>query len=104
VHEFDGGRELDVAGPGITGEPRHGERKHRAQPLAAGRDQVIGDLGNHRYLRSGARQYGRIDAFHVGGHELAQTIDGGGRTAFKWDDDGQKTCSGRCPEREDVGA
>jgi hypothetical protein len=71
VHEFNGGRELDVAGAGIIGEPRHGEGEHRAQPLAAGRDQVVGDLGNHRDLRSGARQYGRIDAVHVGGHELA---------------------------------
>ena len=80
-----------MAVAGIAGEPRHRQREDRAQPLAAGRDQVIGDLRDHRHLRSGARQYGRIDAPHVGGHEVEQTVDGGGRTAFEWDDDGQES-------------
>ena len=90
VHEFDRGRELDVAVAVIAGEPRHRQGEHRAQPLAAGRDQVIGDLGDHRHLRSRARQNGRVDAIHVGGDEVDQTVDAGGRMAFEWDDDGQE--------------
>ena len=29
-------------------------------------------------------------ATHVGGDEIDQTVDGGGRMAFKWDDNGQE--------------
>jgi hypothetical protein len=90
VHEFDRRRELDVTGAVIPGQPRHRQGENRAQPLAAGRDQVIGDLGNHRHLRSRARQNGRVDATHVGGDEVDQTVDAGGRMAFKWDDNGQE--------------
>ena len=50
MHEFDGGRELDVAVPAIAGKPRHGERENRPQTLAAGRNQVIGNFGYHCHL------------------------------------------------------
>src|SRR5262245_26963447 len=84
-----------AAAAGIARETRHCQRENRAQSLAAGRDQMIGHLGYHRYLRSRARQYGRIDPLHVGGHEVVEAVDGGGRTAFKWDDNGQNNCSQR---------
>ena len=71
VHELHRRRELDVAVPRIMGELRHRHGQHRPQPLAAGADQMIGDLGNHRHLGAGPRQDRRIDAVHVGGHELA---------------------------------
>jgi hypothetical protein len=41
-------------------------------------------------------RYGRIDAFQVGGKTL-KAVGGGGRTAFKCDDDGQEAWSGRVP-------
>ena len=30
-----------------------------------------------------------LTPLHVGGHEVDQAVDSGGRTAFEWDDDGQ---------------
>jgi hypothetical protein len=100
VHEFDRGRELDVAGAVIPGQRAIARVRIGPQPLAAGRDQVIGDLGNHRHLRSRARQNGRVDATHVGGDEVDQTVDGGGRMAFKWDDNGQEEGSEQKDARE----
>ena len=70
VHELDRGRELDVAVAGIAGQHRHGEGEHRPQPLAAGIDQVVGHLRDHRHLGAGARQDGGVDPLHVGGDEL----------------------------------
>jgi hypothetical protein len=100
VHELDRGRELDVAVAGIAGKPCHRQGEDGPQSLAAGRDQMIGDLGNHRHFRSRARQDGGVDVPHVGGHELEQTVDGAGRVAFEGDDDGQE----RCSERKDARA
>ena len=88
VHEFDRGGELDVAVAGIAGQARHRQRQHRPQPLAAGRDQMVGDLRDHRHLGAGARQNLGVDPLHVGRDQLDQAVDGGvGRT--EWDDDGQ---------------
>ena len=56
VHEFDRGGELDVAVAAVAGEPRQRQRQYRPQPLAAGTDEVIGDLGNHRHFGAGARK------------------------------------------------
>ena len=77
VHELDRGRELDVAFAAVAGEPGHRERQQRPQPLASGRDQMIGDLGDHRHLRAGPRQNRRVDPLHVGGRELGQAVHGG---------------------------
>ena len=88
VHEFDRGGELDMAVAGIAGEPRQRQRQHRPQPLAAGSDQVVGDLGDHRHFGAGARQDGGVDALHVGGHQLDQRIDRRARWALERDDDG----------------
>ena len=55
MHEFDGGGELDVAGAAIAAGPRS-PRQDRPQPLAARGYQMVGDLGDHRYVGAGARQ------------------------------------------------
>ena len=87
MHELDRGRELDMAVAAIAGEPRQRQRQHRPQPFAAGVDQVIGDLGNHRHLGAGALQDHAIDAFHVRAHEIDQRVDRGPFRTFKRDDD-----------------
>ncbi len=66
MHELDRGGELDMAVAGIARELRHGDGEHRAQPLAAGRDEVIGHLRDHRHLRARTRQNGGVHALHVG--------------------------------------
>ncbi len=48
VHELDRGGELDMAVALIAGELAGGERQHRAQALAAGGDEVVGHLRDHR--------------------------------------------------------
>jgi hypothetical protein len=75
VHEFHRSRELDVTFTGITGEIGHRQRQHRAQPLAAGRDQVVGDIGDHRDFGPGPRQDGGVDALHVGGDEFDELVN-----------------------------
>ncbi len=90
VHELDRGGELDVAVAAIAGEPRHREREHRPQPLAAGIDQVVGDLRDHRHFGSGPRQDRAVDAFHVGCDQVDQGVDRGWVPAFEGDDDGHK--------------
>ena len=72
VHELDRGGELDVAVAGVAGEVCHGQRQHRAQALAPGGDQVVGDLRYHGHLGAGSRQDGGVDALHVGGDEPDQ--------------------------------
>ena len=47
VHELDARRELDVAFAAIAAHFRRRERQHRPEPLAAGSDQMAGDLGDH---------------------------------------------------------
>ena len=66
VHELDAGRELDVAIAGIAEHLGRGERQHRAQALAAGRDQVVGDLRDHLDVGAGLGQDQFVDPAHVG--------------------------------------
>ena len=94
VHELDRGRELDVAVAGVAGELRHRQRQHRAQPLAARGNQVVGDLRNHGDVRAGARQDGRVDSLHIRCHQFGETLDRGGVRTFKRNDDGQNTSPG----------
>ena len=54
VHELDRRRELDMAVAAIAAEARGRQRQHRPQPLAARRDEVVGDLRDHRHVRPGA--------------------------------------------------
>ena len=48
---------------------------------------MIGDLGDHRNLGSGARHDGLIDPGHVAGDERRQRLDQTiGRFVFQWND------------------
>ena len=45
-----------------------GDRHHRAQPLAAGHDEVRGDLGQVRVAAADGVEDRRLDALAIGGH------------------------------------
>ena len=77
----------------IAGKPRHGQCQNGSQPLAAGGNQVVGNLRNQCNLRSGTRQDGGVDTLHVLGDELDEPVDGGRRAALEWDNDSQKSDS-----------
>ena len=49
VDELDGGGERDVALAAIAAEPGAAEGQHRPQPLAAGRDDMAGELRDQRH-------------------------------------------------------
>ena len=83
VHELDGGGELDMAVAGIAGEACHRQRQHRAQALAARRDQVVGDFRDHGDFRPRPRQDRGVDPLHVRGDEPDQRINRGVRRAFE---------------------
>jgi hypothetical protein len=72
-----------MAVAGVAGEVGHGERQHRPQPLAARRNQVVGDLRDHRDFGTGPRQNRAVDAFHVGRDKLNQPIYRWRRVALK---------------------
>ena len=75
VHELDAGRELDMAVAGIAEHLSGGERHHRPQPLAAGRDQVVGDFRDHLDVGAGLGQDQFVDPRHVGGGQIDQLRD-----------------------------
>ncbi len=75
VHELDRCRELDVAVAGIAEHLRGGERHHRPQALAAGRDQMVGDLRDHLDVGAGLGQDQLVDAAHVGRGQRDQIRD-----------------------------
>ena len=75
VHELDAGGELDVAVAGIAEHLRGGERHHRPQPLAAGRDQMVGDFRDHLDVGAGLGQDQLVDPAHVGRGQVDQLGD-----------------------------
>ena len=79
MDELDAGRELDVAVVvgGVAAQPRRGHRQQRPHALAAGADQVIGELGDQRHRRAHARQDLAIDLRHVVGAERQQRLQAG---------------------------
>src|SRR5262249_19579905 len=48
---------------------------------------MIGNFGNHRHFRPGARDDRGVDPFHVRGNEIDQGIDRWLARAFEWYDD-----------------
>ena len=54
VHEFDAGGEFDLAVALVAAHPGGREHQHRAQPLAARRNQMVGHLGNGGHIRTSA--------------------------------------------------
>ena len=95
MHELDRRRELDVALAGIAEHLGGGERHHRAQALAARRDQMIGDLGDHLDVGTGLRQDQLVDAAHVGRGQRDQVGDRSrlALAAFKVENNAHRTLS-----------
>ena len=90
VHELDRGGELDVAGALVVAHAGRGQRQHRPQPFAAGGDEVVCDVGDHRDVGGRARQDRLIDALHVAGDQGEKPRHGRlGRFVFQGDDDAQ---------------
>ena len=75
MHEFDAGGEFDLAVALIAAHPGGREHQHRAQPLAARRNQMIGHLGNGGHIRTGALKNKLIGPFEVGPDELQKTVE-----------------------------
>ena len=75
MHEFDAGGEFDMAVALVAAHAGGREHQHRAQSLAARRNQMIGDLGNGRDVRAGALKDKLIGALEVGPDELQKTVE-----------------------------
>ena len=75
VHELDAGGELDVAFAGIAEHLRGGQGDHWPKPLAAGRNQVIGDFRDHFDVGTGLGQDELVHPAHVGGRQVDQLSD-----------------------------
>ncbi len=65
VHEFDGGRVVDLGAVRVSRRQRRRDRQHRPQPLAAGVDQVARQFGNHLDAGIGAAEDKRVDPAHL---------------------------------------
>ena len=73
----------------IAAELRRAERQHRPQPLAAGLDQMVGELGDQLDVGAGARQDDGVDAAHVRGDkpgERARALASDPRFLERYDD------------------
>ena len=77
VHELDGGGELDVMFALVAEHAGRGERQHRAQALAAGGDEMVGDLGNQLDMGTGLGKNQLVHAFHIGLGQVDQRLDRG---------------------------
>src|SRR5579883_222309 len=75
MHEFDGRGELDMPVAAIAAETRRRQSEHRAQPLAAGRDEMIGDFRNHLDVGGGMQQDRLIDPRHVRADKRGERLD-----------------------------
>ncbi len=91
VHEFDGSGEQDMVLALVAGHLRRAKRQHRPQSLAAGIDQVAGDLGNKIDMRTGLRQDQPVDPLHIGANKLDQRLDAApAASTFDWNDDSRQ--------------
>jgi hypothetical protein len=70
VDELDGGGQLPAGVPFPAAQPRGGDGEQRAQALAAGLDQVIGERRDHADRALHARHNKGVNARHIGGGEL----------------------------------
>ncbi len=79
MDELHAGREPDVpiVLRGMAAEPRRRHREQRPHALAAGADQVVGELGDQRHRRAHARQDLAIDPHHVVGAQRQQRLEAG---------------------------
>jgi hypothetical protein len=100
VHELDARREADVAVAAVAAERGGGEGEHWPQALAAGRDEVVRDLRDHRDLGARARHDHRVDALHVRGDEADEVADPGSVVrvlVFEGEDDAHARSYGMRP-------
>jgi len=70
VHEFHACCQRHVAGALIVEDIGKGECQHRAQPFAAGRDQVFCDLRDQLHIGSRLGQDQFIHVGHARGHKV----------------------------------
>ena len=82
VDEFDRGGEGDVAIAAIAAEARCGEGQHRPQPLAAGGDDMAGELRDQRDRAAHALEDERIDALHIVLQQRIEPVERGLRRGF----------------------
>ena len=100
VHVLDGRRELDVTVAAIVEQLCGREGQHRSDALAAGRDQMVGDLRDHRHIRAGVFEDQGVDLLHAIGDASHQPINvcGGRRRCLCVRDHGsrlEEACMGR---------
>ena len=96
MHELDADGERHMAVAGVAAHSGGGERQHRAQPLAAGIDQMPGQLRDHADLGLRLLDDDTVDALHIGFDELDQRLDARLRIAClaQLNDNPQGTSSG----------
>ena len=75
VHELDGGGVIDLIAIAGPEQCRAGQGQHRSQALAAGFDQVMGQLRHEFDMRIGPRQNERVDLLHVGMRHGRQPLE-----------------------------
>ena len=75
VHEFDRGGELQVVFALIAAHARGGQRQHRPDALAAGVDQVAGDLGDQLDVAARMAEDLLVHPLHVAMRELDERLD-----------------------------
>ncbi len=75
VHEFDRRGELHPAVALVAAHAGGGDRQHRPQPLAAGIDQVPGDLGDQADVGAGLGQHDLVDPLHGFAGQADQGLD-----------------------------
>jgi hypothetical protein len=75
VDEFDRRRQRHVAIAAIAAQPRRGQRQHRPEPLAAGRDDMTGELRDQRHRAVHALQDEGVHPVEIGFQEGGQAIE-----------------------------
>ena len=99
MDQLDARGEPDMAFALVTAHPRGGEGDHRAEPLAAGGDDVAGELGHQQHRALHAVDDRAVDRFHVGSGQRRQPFQGRNpaRLGFprKLDDDAHLLCPPR---------
>ena len=70
----DGRGELDVVGALVAAEPRRGEGEERAQALAAGGDDMAGELRDELHIALHVLDDQLVDAGEIRADQVGQTV------------------------------
>jgi Putative prokaryotic signal transducing protein len=91
VHEFHRRSQPHMPLAAVAAQLGGGDRQHRAQPLAAGVDEMVGELGDQLDVGYRLVQDDAVDGLHVLGDDLQQRLQAlcGIPRLFEWDDDAQ---------------